>query len=179
MPNWYFNEYQIVWARKTFTFGMFYKLDCATLGFIQAANILWKTIFDFNMERNQINSYIFFEDFMWVNHQRFHRFMSVFLWKIKSLLLTLKNVINLKTIIYGNIAAPYIWRKVFWDKSLICFIFRSILSQMFFKIGVLKNLANFTEKHLYWSLFLRKFIKRRLQWRCFPVKFTMLLIRIQ
>ena len=59
----------------------------------------------------------------------------------------------------GNIAAPCVW-KVFWDKSLICFIFRSILSQMIFKIGALKNIGNFTEKYLCWSLFSRKFIKK-------------------
>ena len=33
---------------------------------------------------------------------------------------------------------------------------RSSRSQMFFKIGVLKNFANFTGKHLCWSLFLIK-----------------------
>ena len=38
-------------------------------------------------------------------------------------------------------------------------------SQMFFKIGVLKNLANFTRKHLCWSPF-------RLQYWRFPVKFA-------
>ena len=48
---------------------------------------------------------------------------------------------------------------------------------VFFRIGVLKNFAIFTEKHLCWSLFLYKktrlqswnFIKKRLQHRCFPV----------
>ena len=39
-------------------------------------------------------------------------------------------------------------------------------SQMFFKIGVLKNFA--TGKHLCWSLFLIK-LKKRLQHRCFLV----------
>ena len=34
--------------------------------------------------------------------------------------------------------------------------FRSSRSQTFFKIGVLKNFANFTGKHLCWSLFLIK-----------------------
>ena len=50
---------------------------------------------------------------------------------------------------------------------------------MFFKIGALKKFANFTGKYLCWSLFLKKldpqvcnFIKRRLQHRCFPVKFA-------
>ena len=37
---------------------------------------------------------------------------------------------------------------------------------MFFKIGVLKNFANFTRKHLCCSLF----NKKRLRHRCFPVK---------
>ena len=40
--------------------------------------------------------------------------------------------------------------------------FRSIRSQMFFIIGVLTNFANFTGKHLWWSL----------QHKCFPVKFS-------
>ena len=54
---------------------------------------------------------------------------------------------------------------------------RSSRSQMFFKIGVLRNFAIFTVKQLCWSLFLIKlqdrsscnFIKKRLQHRCFPV----------
>ena len=53
---------------------------------------------------------------------------------------------------------------------------RSSLSEMLFTIGVLKNFANFTEKHLCWSLFLMKletcnFMKKRLQHSCFPVNF--------
>ena len=49
------------------------------------------------------------------------------------------------------------------------------------QIGVLKNFANFTGKHLCWSLFLIKlqaglkscnFIKKRIQGRCFPVNFA-------
>ena len=47
--------------------------------------------------------------------------------------------------------------------------FRSIRSQMFFKSDVLKNFANFTGKHLCWSL---NFIKKRLQHRRFPMKFA-------
>ena len=48
------------------------------------------------------------------------------------------------------------------------------------KNGVLKNFANFTGKHFSWSVVLIKlqafrqafkFIKKRLQHRCFPVKF--------
>ena len=45
---------------------------------------------------------------------------------------------------------------------------RSSPSQMFFKIGVLKHFANFTGKHLCWSLF----FKKRLWHRCFPVNFA-------
>ena len=54
---------------------------------------------------------------------------------------------------------------------------------MFFKIVFLKNFANFTGKHLCWSLLFNKaaglqtFIKKRLEHRCFPVKFTKFLIK--
>ena len=52
-----------------------------------------------------------------------------------------------------------------------------------FKIDVLKNFANLTRKHLCWSLFFNKVsglrpsglqnvLKKRLQHRCFPVKFA-------
>ena len=48
-----------------------------------------------------------------------------------------------------------------------------------FKINVLINFAIFTGKHLCWSLFLIKsdlnacnFMKKRLQHKCFPVKFV-------
>ena len=34
--------------------------------------------------------------------------------------------------------------------------YRNSRSQIFFKISVLKNLANFTEKHLFWKPFLIK-----------------------
>ena len=51
------------------------------------------------------------------------------------------------------------------------------------KKGVLKNFANFTAKHLCWSIFLIKrrlqacnFVKKRLQHWCFPVKFAKFLI---
>ena len=43
------------------------------------------------------------------------------------------------------------------------------------KKGVLKSFANLTGKHVCWSLFLIKlqiFIKKRLQYTCFPVKFA-------
>ena len=54
---------------------------------------------------------------------------------------------------------------------------------MFFKIVFLENFANFTGKHVCWSLFFNKvsglqaFIKKRLEHRCFPVKFTKFLIK--
>ena len=58
---------------------------------------------------------------------------------------------------------------------------KNIRLQMFFNIGVLKSFKYFTGKHLCWSLFLIKLqalkikglagIKKRLQNRCFPVKF--------
>ena len=47
---------------------------------------------------------------------------------------------------------------------------RNIHSQIFFKIGVLKNFANLTGKHLCWSE-VCNFTKKRLQHGCFPVKF--------
>ena len=54
--------------------------------------------------------------------------------------------------------------------------------QMFFKIGVLKRSANFTEKHLCWIYFQKNlqvqgllFIIKRLQHRRFPVRFTQFL----
>ena len=37
---------------------------------------------------------------------------------------------------------------------------------------ILKNLANFTGKHLCWSLFLIKLQAFKVQHRCFPMKFT-------
>ena len=51
---------------------------------------------------------------------------------------------------------------------------------MFFRIGILKNFANFIGKHLCWSFFLMKLqalrpatlLKTRLQHRCFPMKFA-------
>ena len=60
--------------------------------------------------------------------------------------------------------------------------YRSIRSQMFFKIGILQNFANFTGKNLCWSLFNEvvgpqacNLIKKRLQHKCFPVKFAKIL----
>ena len=44
----------------------------------------------------------------------------------------------------------------FSKKSFFIIIFRSSCLQMFFKRGVIRNYAIFTEKHLCWSLFLIK-----------------------
>ena len=52
--------------------------------------------------------------------------------------------------------------------------FRSSRLQIFFKIGALKNFANFTGKHLCWSLILLKpttLLISDSNIRCFPVKF--------
>ena len=56
---------------------------------------------------------------------------------------------------------------------------RSSHLQMFFKIVILKSFANFTGKHLCWSLFFKnvqaqglQLYLKRLQHRCFPVRFT-------
>ena len=47
-------------------------------------------------------------------------------------------------------------------------IYRSSPSQMLFIIGFLKSFTIFLGKYLCWNLFLIKFIKKRLQHRCFP-----------
>ena len=68
-----------------------------------------------------------------------------------------------------------------WDK--VESIIRNSLSQMFFKICVLKIFPIFTGKHLCWRLFLIKlqafqtynFIKMRLQHRCLPVNIAQFL----
>ena len=51
---------------------------------------------------------------------------------------------------------------------------RSSHSQMFFKIGVLKNFTKFAGKHLFQSLFFNKVVGPRpeLRQRCFPVNFV-------
>ena len=51
-------------------------------------------------------------------------------------------------------------------------LFRSSHRRCSVKKGVLKKFAYFTGKHLCWSLFLIKFIKKRLQHWCFSVKFA-------
>ena len=56
---------------------------------------------------------------------------------------------------------------------------RSSRLQIFLKIGILKSFANFTGKHLCWSLFLKnlqaeglQLHEKRLQLRYFPLKFA-------
>ena len=47
-------------------------------------------------------------------------------------------------------------------------------------MGVIKNLAEFTDKHLFWSIFFNKVVglgpttllKKKLQHKCFPVNFA-------
>ena len=64
--------------------------------------------------------------------------------------------------------------------SMVSSIFRSRQRRYSVKKGVLKNFANFTEKHLCHSLFFNKFagfqawnfIKKWLQHKCFPVNFA-------
>ena len=72
-----------------------------------------------------------------------------------------------------NTLENYAWNQ-YWIANYLCY--RSSRSKMFFKIGVLKIFANFTKKHLCWSLFstnfLTNFIKKTLQRRRFPVKFA-------
>ena len=55
-----------------------------------------------------------------------------------------------------------------------CYVkFRSIHTDVFCKIYVLKNFTKFTGKHLYWNLFLiMLIIKKWLQQRCFIVNFV-------
>ena len=50
--------------------------------------------------------------------------------------------------------------------------YRSSRSQMFFKIVVLKKFRKFYRKTLVLESLLTFFIKKRLQHRCFPVKFA-------
>ena len=49
--------------------------------------------------------------------------------------------------------------------------------QVFFKKSVLKSFAIFTGKYLYCGVFLTKFIKERLQCRCFPVNIAHFMIK--
>ena len=58
---------------------------------------------------------------------------------------------------------------------LIFMLTKAVVRRWSLKKDVLKNFANFTGKYLCWSLFLIRtcnFIKKRLQHRCFPMKFA-------
>ena len=76
-----------------------------------------------------------------------------------------------------------LWKHVFYDTiqiyQQIVWINRSSRSQMFFKIGILKNFAIITGKHLCWSPFLIKLhtwrsaaLLNRDSHRCFHVDFS-------
>ena len=64
--------------------------------------------------------------------------------------------------------------------TLFVGVFRSSHPEVFYKKGVIKNLAKFTGKHLCWSIFFKKvsghspatLLKKRLQHRCFPMSFA-------
>ena len=68
------------------------------------------------------------------------------------------------------------WENVWFTSYVACYYcvvpvgkHSNSRSQKFYKINALKNLAIFTGKHLCWRFFLINFIKKRLQYRCFPV----------
>ena len=81
-----------------------------------------------------------------------------------------------ENLLFSQISQKIVLKRAARAKRFQWSWFRSSRSQMFFKIGVLENCAIFTRKHLCWSLFLIKFskkfiknfIKKRLQHRCFP-----------
>ena len=60
------------------------------------------------------------------------------------------------------ILLPKVCRK-YSEKFLYQSLYRSSRLQMFFKIGVLENFANFIGKHLCWSLFLIQVFRRYLK----------------
>ena len=68
-----------------------------------------------------------------------------------------------------------LWKHIFYDLILIFqqifWLNRSSRSQIFFKIGILKNFAIITGKQLCWTAELKvcSFIKQRLQHNCFHV----------
>ena len=68
--------------------------------------------------------------------------------------------------------------KKFPERLRLMYMFRSSRRKVFCKIGVLRNFAKFTGKHLCQSLFFNKvsrpvtLLKKRLWHRCFPKKFV-------
>ena len=76
-------------------------------------------------------------------------YMAAFNW-IK--LLRLKNILTLHSVeVSSSPNSPPLFVIVFWGETN-----RTSLSQMFFKIGALKNFAYFIGKHQCWSIFLIK-----------------------
>ena len=78
----------------------------------------------------------------------------------------------LRWIVISLVAMFQMQGNVIYKSWFFClFCCRSNRSQMFSKIGVLKNLVIFIGKHLCWSLFLIKcnFLKIWFQHSCFPV----------
>ena len=61
---------------------------------------------------------------------------------------------------------PCLYTTKIWLNLITLKVFRSSRSQMFYKVGVFKNFAKFTGKHLCWSHFL---IKLHM---CFPMTFV-------
>ena len=99
-----------------------------------------------------------------VQSQKFHKNFN---WNVKEIFLTYIQIIWLHLIeqncyiekiftlhsveVLSTPNLPPLFVIVFWGKTN-----RSSLSQMFFKIDVLKNFANFVGKHHCWSIFLIK-----------------------
>ena len=59
---------------------------------------------------------------------------------------------------------PYLYTARKWLNLIRSKAFRSSRSQMFYKIGVLKNFVKLTGKHLYWSHFLKRKIHYPFKW---------------
>ena len=79
-----------------------------------------------------------------------------------------------KVDIWQLIAYLFIFNKKSIDEN---FLYHMQHPEAFCKKGFIKGFANFTEKHLRWSLFLVKFIIKRLQNRCFPATFATKVLR--
>ena len=92
--------------------------------------------------------------------------------------LSTTNTIYFSSFVFGMSAfAPveisysnYLYKRV--AEAWICLVSEVVTAELFYKKGVHKKFANFTGKHLCWSLFLIKLQAFR---RYFPVKFEELL----
>ena len=92
----------------------------------------------------------------------------------KNLTMTHKKLYLKRTWPIHQFLRSILWRVFAAVKASFAFIknrCRSSRRQMFFNIGVIKNFAMFTQKHLCWSLFLIKMQA----FRCFPVNIAKLL----